>query len=197
MKLKFAACLAAFLWAGPAIACETYVAVDTAQAKELLKVMADAAADPLDKLAAFETLACSDKPAIRDHALRNGLGLSTDDLTRGQILAEILYSKGRFKLALDKKGVSDKGALDFINSASGSILYPNRYIDRTRGCISLQDDGACRQREYLVLRGTSIEFDFSNQALTGTFALGDDNRLLGSVKYQGSVEIPAEIILFE
>lgn len=179
-------------------ACEKFAAVDNAQAKEAMALLANPDGDPFDKLSAFELLSCSDKPVVRAFALKTGLQGVTDEMVRGQILMGMLMQRQLIRMVMTKTGDLDQSALTLIEEHNGVIELQNKYQDEVKGCIGFWDDNGCTDNVSMKFRGTTLDFTYSQEALTGTFILGADNRLTGWIRVGGrSSEIPSEIVLID
>ncbi len=162
-------------------ACEELIELSSEEVKEYRDKLIQSNADPLDRLFAFENLACSSKPTIRAYAIREGLKSSSDPLVRHQILFEALMQRPRIDVELSDSKKLKPGDKKFIEEYSG--VYSREVIHRNRdaGCISF-DRGECRPTEAIFIRGGIVEFNRGR--IVGRFELTDANELVGYIRPQ-------------
>ncbi|MFO1033741.1 MAG: hypothetical protein U1E15_06615 [Hyphomicrobiales bacterium] len=185
--------------AGPAFAaCDEYIAVDNAQAKEAMALLSKPEGDPIDKLSAFELLSCSDKPVLRAYAMKSGLNGISDEIVRGQILMEMLMQRKLIRVMMKRSSNLDQEGKELVERVNGVLDFENRFQDRTQGCVSLGQTTECEKNASLYFRGTTVDLMYSYGSLTGQFTLTPDNKLLGVMRVSGrSADIASEIVLFE
>lgn len=189
--LLIAAALMAVSQAG---ACEGYKSVPQDQAQKLLDILGNRNAKSIDRVLAFETLACSDMPAVRRAALEEGLKNVSDRILREQILLEVLMQKDSISLELLDGSSLPHIARENIRRTGGSIHYRFFYKNRLEGCISLSSRRECNPRTMIRISGDKIElFDRNN---TAQLQLQPDNSLRGFWRRLSNPPISAKINLF-
>ncbi|HEY9057881.1 MAG TPA: hypothetical protein VIN77_12085 [Aurantimonas sp.] len=187
--------LAMLLFPATAFACEEYKSHSTAELKEYRDKLAEAEADPLDRLFAFEELACSDRPTVRAYAIRVGLSAAKDDLVRQQIMFEAMMQKERLDIELAGEGSLSKEAKEFIRTRAGLWSERAEYRSRESGCISLNSNSACRRSQSIYLKGDKAELNYND--LVGSFELTSSGELVGFIRPgRNYPRIPAVIKLF-
>lgn len=135
MKRRFAAVLAASIFATPALACEEFFEVDRSEAKELVAVLKDAQADELDQVFAIEGLICAKRPALRDYAIRAGLAAQSPSV-RAQTLKQVIFTLNQIVIRfLPEEGLT-RAQADFIRKTP-THPWPVTNRDPQRNCISL------------------------------------------------------------
>lgn len=178
-----------------ALACDQFIALDAAQAKELMATLKNPGADQFDRIFAFETLVCSDRPVIRDFAMKEGLANAGDDMVRAQVLMEIMFQKERYRIRLIGSPSLDPQAKKFIEEKKAALFYDNKMTDKVKGCVSLYGD-QCRPDRQFSFKGTTILLRYDS--LLGEFRLQEDNTLAGTIREHAQApDISAEIVLFE
>ena len=86
------AVLAVCLVAGAAQACEKFQAIELNDAQQLLNKLKDAKSDTMTRVFAFNALACSTMPAVRQVAMKEALKID-DPIVKGDVLLEILMQR--------------------------------------------------------------------------------------------------------
>ena len=86
------AVIAVCLVAGSAHACEKFEAIGLPDAQKLLNTLKDANSDTMTRVFAFNALACSTVPAIRQVAMKEALKID-DPIVKGNVLLEILMQR--------------------------------------------------------------------------------------------------------
>lgn len=191
--------MALLLWLLPwqsANACEEFRSLSAAEMKEFRDKLAEADADPLDRMFAFEELNCSDKPAIRAYAVREGLKNATDPLVRHQIMFEALMQKTRIDVELSKAGKLKGGDKRFYDRNAGVYSREVSFRDRASGCIGISFN-RCDSSASLIISGDKVEY--THGAMIGVFKLTEQNELVGFLRPDNRPEyskIPAIIRLF-
>jgi hypothetical protein len=174
-------------------ACDSFEPLTADEARSLMDVIKSENADAFDKIFAFDKLACSDSPVIRDYAMREGLASKIDSVTRAQILLATILQKSRYHIILmddAKLGVGEKA---YVRKNGGNLYFDRSFADRENGCVGLYYDRC--DHPNLYIRGWSVLLNTSR--LRGEFKLQEDTRLMGFVQPQGIGPIPAELDLFE
>lgn len=192
-NLIAALAISALCMVGSAFACEEFRAHGATELKEFRDKLVEVDADPLDRLFAFEELICSDKPAVRAFAVREGLRASTDPLLRHQIMLEAMMSKRRLDIALSLSSNAGSAEREFVKKHDGLYSSELRHRSRSGGCMSTYSWDRCDQHLVLI-SGDLVQFTYGS--LIGEFRLSDDNKLVGFMKNGNSGKIPASIDLF-
>ncbi len=177
-------------------ACETFENLSNEDVKLFRDKLIEPNADSLDKLFAFEKLACSNNPTIRALAVREGLSKSSDELVRHQILLEAMMQKNRIDIELADGRNLTPNDKKFINSHAGIYSRKVEGRDRSFGCLALHRQG-CRSDDAVFIKGDLVEFNRGR--ITGVFRLSTQNELVGYLKPQANnrySKIPAVIKLF-
>lgn len=180
----------------PAWACDEYRNLSSSEMKEFRDKLLETGADPLDRLFAFEELSCSDKPAVRSYAIREGLKSATDPIVRHQILFEALMQKTRIDVVLSKSKKLKGGDKQFFETHSGVYSRNVTHRNREAGCIGL-NFRECEPSDSLFIKGDVVEYNRGH--IVGVFKLTDQNELVGYVRPQDNPNysnIPAIIRLF-
>lgn len=163
----------------PAWACDEYRDLSNSEMKEFRNKLVETGADPLDRLFAFEELSCSDKPAVRSYAIREGLKSATDPIVRHQILFEALMQKPRIDVVMSKSKKLKSGDKEFFETYSGVYSRNVTFRDRSVGCIAI-NYRECRSSDSLFINGDVVEY---NQGyIVGLFKLTEQNELVGYIK---------------
>lgn len=177
-------------------ACEEYRALQNSEIKEFRDKLLEPDADPLDRLFAFEELSCSDRPTIRNYAIREGLKNATDPIVRHQILFEALMQKTRIDVELSKASGLKNGDKEFYDEYSGVYSRNVTFRDRSQGCIGISRR-ACNSEDAIFIKGDVVEYN--RGYITGVFKLTAQNELVGYLKpadHPKYSKIPAIIRLF-
>ena len=177
-------------------ACEEYRSLTNSELKEFRDKLVENGADPLDRLFAFEELACSDMPTIRSYAMREGLNSAKDPIVRHQILFETLMQKSRIDIELNKSKNLKDGDKRFYEKHSGVLSINVTFKDRSAGCIGLYFD-RCAPQESIFIKGDVVEFNHGY--VVGLFKLTGQNELVGYIRPQDHPDysnIPAIMRLF-
>ncbi len=186
---------ALFMSAGSAYGCEEFRSLSGEELKEYRDILSQNDADPFDRIAAFQHLACSDNPNIRSYAIREGLKTSNDPLVRHQILLESLMQKTRINIELSLGRNMKDGDKRFFETHAGIYSKNFGFKDRVLGCISFERRG-CDPGESLQIKGGTVELN--RGGTIGIFKLTDANELVGFLRPQSHPsysKIPAIIRL--
>jgi len=184
------------LCGGTAIACDEYEAFSIEEIKEFRDVLQQENSDPLDKLFAFEQMACSDRSTVRHFAVKEGLKNIKDPLVRNEIMLRAMMQKPTISIVLselkDLTG-SDKA---FIKKHAGvySVDVAGRSV--TQGCIGLYYKD-CDVRYSVFIQGDKVQVNY--HPVKGEFILAETNELVGTLrggKDDAHTPIPAVIKLF-
>jgi hypothetical protein len=181
--------------ASSADACEESRTLSAPEQKESRDMLLNPSADPLDRLAAFRNLACSNDPVIKNYAIREGLKTAADPLVREQILLAAMLQKTRVDVELfPNSDLSDQDK-KFAKQNSNLLSYEVRHASPKEGCLGFYRRDSCTPSSSLYLRGDKAELTISN--LIGEFRLTDSNELAGFVlPRKGFGRIPALIKLY-
>lgn len=177
-------------------ACEEYRDLTNGEIKEFRDKLIETGADPLDRLFAFEELVCSDRPTVRNYAIREGLRSATDPIVRHQILLEALMQKTRIDVEMTRSKKLKDGDKRFFDEHSGIYSRNVTFRDRAQGCIGLNYN-SCEPGDSLFVKGEVVELN--RGYMVGLFKLTPQNELVGYVRPQANrnySNIPAIIKLF-
>lgn len=195
MRSVLALCLGVFS-AGAAQACGDLVAIDRAQITDLMTVVRDQDADPLDQFFAFETLMCSDQSGIRDLTLRTGLKSPNPTIQAQVVLRAMLEKESVFIHLLEVDGLS-KEQYERITARPSETL-PIQFKDPGAACFSFHDNRGCNTASLMSVNGTlvTIRTRWNSYDLDGNFSL-NDGKLTGQLTFaREKLTYPAEINLF-
>lgn len=190
------ALLAAALWAPPALACESFANLGADELKSYRDKLVEEAADPIDRLFAFQQLICSSSPAVRAYAVREGLRTSTDPLVRHQIMLDALMQKQRLDVEMAPGPDATKADKEFAKEHSGVLVYPIAFVSATEGCLSLSQRDRCTAGASAHISGDKLEL--IHGYLVGEFRLTEGNELVGYVRASANANysrIPAVVRL--
>lgn len=188
--------LISVFFAGTAMACDEFRSLENSELKEFRDKLIETDADPLDRLFAFEELSCSDRPTIRNYAVREGLKSAKDPIVRHQILFEALMQMTRIDVVLSKSKKLKGGDKQFFETHSGVYSRNVSYRDREVGCIGL-NFRECAPSDSMFIKGDVVEYNRGR--IVGVFKLTDQNELVGYLRPQDHPNfsnIPAIIRLF-
>ena len=181
---------------GMAHACEETVTLDRAQTIDLLNEVRSPDTDPLLQLFAFETLACSDQPGVRDLVLRTAAN-SPNATIRSQVLLRALFEQEAIVVhLLEVEGLS-KVQYDRIKANPTLTLSPV-YRDLSRGCMSFHRDYECSESSIADVQGEqlSIRVRWNGFDMDGYFRM-QEGALLGTLSFpKDNLSYPARIDLF-
>lgn len=189
--------IASLFFSSNAFACEEYQSLSPTELKEYRNKLVEKDADPFDRLFAFEGLVCSDKPAIRAFAIKEGLKSSSDELVRHQILIEAMMQKTRIDILLSASSKSTSDDKTFIKEHSGVYSRIVKFRSRQNGCLGLFNDRGCFSGRSMIITGGRVEL--TNGNLIGVFDLSPENKLIGFIRaseHPKYSRIPAVIELF-
>lgn len=181
---------------GAVVACEQYSNFTIDEIKEFRAVLSKDDADPLDRLFAFEQMACSDRPNIRSYAIKQGLNTIQDPLVRNEVMFRAMMQKTRIDVEMGNSRELTKEDKQFIAETGGvySKLVTGR-VEET-GCIGMYGN-KCDSRYSLFIIGDKVEFNYS--PITGVFRLSGSGELVGTLRAADKAtytRIPAVIKLF-
>jgi len=179
------------------IACESYVEISLDEIKEYRDVLQKEGSDPLDRLFAFEQMACSDSPNIRHYAMKEGLDNIKDPLVRNEIMLKAMMQKTRIDVELASAKTLTAKDKDFIANNGGTYSKLIVFKSESDGCISLYGRDVCDGRYSLWVKGDKVELNYS--PVVGQFQLTDSNELVGTLRAGDNASytnIPAIIKLF-
>jgi len=177
-------------------ACESYSEYSIAELKEFREMLSKPDADSLDRLFAFEQMACSDRPTIRNYALKEGLSTITDPLVRNEIMLKAIMQKKRIDVELGTSKNQTDDDKKFIAQHGG--IYSNNvsYQSESEGCISFYNT-SCSAAYSLFVMGDKVELNYKD--VLGEFRLSSGGELVGTLRAGKSAkftQIPAVIKLF-
>ncbi|KQU84946.1 hypothetical protein ASD99_31320 [Mesorhizobium sp. Root695] len=176
-------------------ACEEYSALPDPETKEYRDKLLDTAADPLDRLFAFQKLVCASNPVIRTYAVREGLKAVSDPLVREQIMFDAMFEKTRIDIELSPGSDASKQDKEFSKRVSSLISYIIAFKSPKEGCLSLYSPNECDKNYSIYLKGDKLELTYTGTV--GEFRLSDANNLVGFILPRGPYgRIPAVIELF-
>lgn len=173
----------------PATACEEYKPLSASELKEFRDKLAEKDADPIDRLFAYQELACSDQPVMRSYAIRAGLENAKDPILRQQIAFDALMAMPRIDIELSKDGADDR-ARQFIANKGSVISNDVRYRNPKLGCIELNIRQSCDEGTSITIKGDTMLYNAFG--LVGTLSLTETGEFVGTVRYNGS-PMPARI----
>ncbi len=177
--------------------CEKYESFTLDEQKSFREMLNKSNADPLDRLFAFNRLACSDDPNIRSYAVREGLKNSSDELVRNQVMLTAFMQMKRVDIELGESTDATKDDQSFIKKNSGIFSKNVQYRSKTDGCISLYRADKCLSSSSLFIKGDKIEYNY--KSIFGEFRLTSNNEMLGFLRVANTKKysrIPAVIKLF-
>lgn len=191
----FVLALALAILTGPAVACEEYKTLAQADIKEFRDKLTDPNADPIDRLFAFQELACSDSPVMRDYAIRTGLANASDELVRNQIALEALLQKQRIEIEIIPKGAERKAQEYFKERYNNMIMIEVADTYPEDGCVVFRrnDSDSCTWM-YLKLDGPDAILAH-DRSFSGKFELVATGELVGFVRNSDYGQISARIDL--
>lgn len=193
MKFVFVVLALSLAFSATGSACEGFKSVPQDQAQAMLDTLGNPKSKPLERVFAFQTLACSDLPAVRRVAMEQGLK-GNDPILRGQVLLEILMQKDAFSLELLDSPNLPPQSRENIKRRGGSMLYNFRFKDRAQGCISIGFNNECDKIRKIVISGDKVQILDAGEFTD--LQLQPDNTLRGTWKRINEPPIPARIILF-
>ncbi len=196
MKITVAMICLSLAFPALGTACEAYKSVPQDQAQAMLDALGNPKAKSLERVFAFQTLACSDIPSVRRVAMEQGLKNGNDPVLRGQVLLEILMQKDAVNLDLLDTPNLPPLSRDFIKRRGGSMLYTFRFKDRAQGCISIGYNHECDRTRKITISGDKIQILDGNQSAHADLQLQPDNTLRGLWKRRDDAPIPVRITLF-
>uniref|UniRef100_UPI003BA97C54 hypothetical protein n=1 Tax=Stappia sp. TaxID=1870903 RepID=UPI003BA97C54 len=168
--------------ATPVLACETYKALSATELKEFRDKLAEQDADPIDRLFAYQELACSDQPVMRAYAIRAGMENARDPILRQQIAFDALMALPRVDIELSGENLG-KNAKRYVGNEGNVVSNTVRYRDPVKGCLSFNSSDSCSEGSAMTLKGDTLLVSVSN--LVGTLALSETGEFLGTVRYRG------------
>ncbi|MEW8628083.1 MAG: hypothetical protein AB2551_20210 [Candidatus Thiodiazotropha sp.] len=180
-----------------AFSCEKYESFTLDEQKSFREMLNKSNADPLDRLFAFNQLACSDDPNIRSYAIREGLKNSSDELVRNQVMLTAFMQMKRVDIELGESDGATKDDQSFIKKNSGIFSKNVQYKSKTDGCISLYRTDKCLSNSSLFIKGDKVEYNY--KSIFGEFRLTSNNEMLGFLRVANTRKysrIPAVIKLF-
>ena len=195
LMMFFAALLS--LQAIPAHACETRIQHSIEEIKELRDMLQKTEADPLDRLFAFEELACSERSTVRNYAIKEGLENLSDPLVRNEIMLRAMLQKTRVDVVLGNTKTLTKEDKQFISENGGVYSRQIAFRSVESGCMSLWSNKSCDITYSLFIRGDQVELNYKD--VSGDFRLSDFGELVGTLRAENSAKytrIPAVIKLF-
>ncbi len=192
---KFWAALAmitAIGMADTATACETFKTIAASEIKEYRDKLGEADADPIDRLFAYQELACSDQPVVRAYAIRIGLETARDPILRQQIAFDALMQMPRIDVQLSSEGVQGE-AKKFLSKNGLVLSYNVVFRDTQKGCLSFNWTNGCDANNVINVKGDTILYNI--RGAIGTLTLSETGEYIGSLRYEGSA-IPAKIKIY-
>jgi hypothetical protein len=163
-------------------ACETYKALSATELKEFRNKLTEKGADPIDRLFAYQELACSDQPVMRAYAIRAGMENARDPILRQQIAFDALMAMPRVDVELSGNDLG-KNAKRYIEGEGNVISSAVRYRDLKKGCLSFYSSDSCQEGSAMTIKGDTLLVSGSN--LVGTLALTETGEFIGTVRYRG------------
>jgi hypothetical protein len=181
---------------GAVAACEQYSNFTLDEIKEFRALLSKDDADPLDRLFAFEQMACSDRPNIRSYAIKQGLNTIQDPLVRNEVMFRAMMQKTRIDVEMGNSRELTKADKKFIADTGG--VYSKLVTSRKEesGCISMYGNN-CDSRYSLFVSGDKVELNYNK--VSGVFRLSGSGELVGTLRaddHAGYTRIPAVIKLF-
>lgn len=178
----------------PAQACEEFKKVERDDAQKSVELLEKEQGSSINKIYAFDTLACSDDPALRRLAKEAGLASKNPLLKSKAFLATIYDRKGLSLILLDDKlGEHEK---DWVKRNGGMIIIDFYKRDYSKGCINLSSNfTGCPSDRSVHIEGLKIMVGFS--LIRAELSLVDGNTLRGFLKPNENLKaIPVKADLF-
>lgn len=188
----FAASLASIASAAHA-SCAKPVDLDNTQVREAMAVLADQDAPSLEKVFAYEDLACASRNSIRALANEAAIASGSKALREAVMASALLGREAIVVEFLDDDSLTETAA-DYVREHRAHS-YAVQYRDPANACLSLYNSKQCQGAYVLDFSGTSAALTYGKNR--GQFTLSDDGRLIGFfVPEGGGDRIPAAIKLF-
>ena len=181
----------------PVSACEEYKSHTMEEVKEYRDVLENPVADTLDRIFSFEQLVCSDKPSLRNYALRQGLSKDSDALLRNQTMFRAMMQMKRVDVELGTSKKLTKSDKKFIRDNSGIYSKSVNYRSESEGCLSLYSHNSCNTGTSLFIKGDKVEYNF--RKIYGEFRLAETGEMIGFLRVSSTSRhsrIPAVIKLY-
>jgi len=179
-RILAASLLMFFLAATSAKSCEKYVSIEATQADELLGKLKNDKASTMERIFAFQALACAELPVLRRFALQEGLQIRGNEIVKGQVLQEILMQRDGIIIDLISRSDTAKDAQFWIDSLRGSLVLAFKFKDPKAGCISLYYGDRCEPDSMMRLSGDKVALHY--QGMIGEFQIQEDNTMRGFIK---------------
>ena len=191
--MRYLLAILIILQAGQALACRGQAALSEAQVRADSAVLADAEAAEIDRILAFENLRCAQSAAVRDYAFREGRKTGIKSI-QGQALFDRLAAKPQISIDLiATDGLSADHYTHF--DAAPTVVLKTAGAVADKNCISLSRAYECSTSYAITLVGLNVDF-VENNVGTGSFLLGEDGKLTGTVTLKSpALTFPAEIAL--
>ncbi len=186
-----------FIFQSGVIACEKFNPLSSEEVKENRDMLGKLDADPLDRMFAFEQLACSDNPNLRHYAMKEGLKNSADPLVRNQVMLKAMMQKKRIDVELNSNKELTELDKKFISENAGVYSRIVYYRSEKEGCLSLHYPDKCIPTISLFIKGDKVEYNY--KSVFGEFRLSQAGELIGFLRAKNSSKysrIPAVIKLF-
>ena len=186
----------AVLQSSAAHACDDYASYSIDEIKEFRNMLSKSDADPLDRMFAFEQMACSDRPSIRHYALKEGLNTIKDPLVRNEIMLRAMMQKVRIDVELSKTKQLTGSDKSFIKEHGSVFSNLVTFRSEDDGCLGLHY-AKCEPRYSAFVVGNKLELN--SGGTSGSFTLSTNGELVGTLRAGNSANytnIPAVIKLF-
>jgi len=181
------------LCASPGRACDEFKPVDLETGQKLMGILEAPNAQALDKIFAFQTLACADQPIMRRFATDEGIK-SKNPLLRAQALAEIVLQRDAIKIELTETPGLPDSLRNWLKAEGHSLVYR---VSRPQGrfnCVGINGANCDDLRQYQFrVDGEKVRLFYGN--IVGDFQLAEGRNLRGTIKNGANPAVPAKIDL--
>ena len=169
--------------------CPETATLETEQIKTMIATIGDAGADPIDQIAAFETLRCADSKLMRDQTFRAALR-SPNDIIRAEAVFRALADRKSILVMLGAEELDDR-ARAFVEKTP-RMIYDNTFVDAGLRCIGIFYD-TCQPGYAIVVTRNEVTLRFNKDVIV--LKSTPDGRLRGTFT-NGQIELPAEIEVY-
>lgn len=144
-----------------AFSCDRFIAFSDEQASEILAKLETLDGRDYATVFEFNRLLCAERKILRDTARQAGRQ-SSNTAIRSTALQNTLFEKDVINLeVMSKENMTDEEVL-FLKTTP-IISYPVMFVDREKGCISLQDGRQCRAVHILSVSGSEVDLRYNRQ----------------------------------
>lgn len=175
------------------LACAQYKTLAISELKEYRDKLIEEAADPIDRLFAYQQLSCSDQPGVRRYAIDIGMQNATDDIVRHAILLDAVMALPRIDLEIPDNQDADDAHRKFLTEKGNVLSFVVRYRDKKAGCLSFFSETECSTGRMATLLGRSLSI--SNDDIHATLTLTTSGEMTGFLRRHNLV-LPTKMKLF-